>query len=90
LPTPAFAIPATAPKPTLPQLLRLPTSPRPAPPRLSFPALTQVYKFDEDTAERVTAYASFGGLLMALSGSYRHISGVTVGEQVYLLVRVAA
>lgn len=34
-----------------------------------------------------TAYASFGGLLMALSGSYRHISGVTVGEYVYLLIR---
>ncbi|KAK4704802.1 DNA-directed RNA polymerases I, II, and III subunit RPABC3, partial [Phenoliferia sp. Uapishka_3] len=48
---------------------------------------SQVYKFDEDTAERVTAYASFGGLLMALSGSYRHISGVTVGEYVYLLIR---
>lgn len=47
----------------------------------------QVYKFDEDTAERVTAYASFGGLLMALSGSYRHVSGVTVGEYVYLLIR---
>ncbi|KAL8284282.1 hypothetical protein RQP46_005031 [Phenoliferia psychrophenolica] len=47
----------------------------------------KVYKFDEDTADRVTAYASFGGLLMALSGSYRHISGVTVGEYVYLLIR---
>lgn len=34
-----------------------------------------------------TAYASFGGLLMALSGSYRHISGVSVGEYVYLLIR---
>ncbi|ORY85377.1 RNA polymerase I [Leucosporidium creatinivorum] len=47
----------------------------------------KVYKFDEETAERVTAYASFGGLLMALSGSYRHVSGVTVGEYVYLLLR---
>ncbi|KAM0755949.1 DNA-directed RNA polymerase II subunit H [Meredithblackwellia eburnea MCA 4105] len=47
----------------------------------------KVYKFDEDTQDRVTAYASFGGLLMALSGSYRHITGVTVGEYVYLLIR---
>ncbi|SCZ90742.1 BZ3500_MvSof-1268-A1-R1_Chr1-3g02205 [Microbotryum saponariae] len=46
-----------------------------------------VYKFDQDTQERVTAYASFGGLLMALSGSYRHVSNVTVGENVYLLLR---
>lgn len=36
---------------------------------------------------RSTAYASFGGLLMALSGNYRHVSGVTVGEYVYLLIR---
>ncbi|KDE06038.1 DNA-directed RNA polymerase II subunit H [Microbotryum lychnidis-dioicae p1A1 Lamole] len=47
----------------------------------------KVYKFDQDTQERVTAYASFGGLLMALSGSYRHVSNVTVGENVYLLLR---
>lgn len=47
----------------------------------------KVYKFDEDVQDRVTAYASFGGLLMALSGSYRHISGVTVGEYIYLLIR---
>ncbi|KAK4054794.1 DNA-directed RNA polymerases I, II, and III subunit RPABC3 [Microbotryomycetes sp. JL201] len=47
----------------------------------------KVYKFDEDTAERVTAYASFGGLLMALSGNYRHLSNVTVGDYIYLLMR---
>lgn len=47
----------------------------------------QVYKFDEGTADEVTAYVSFGGLLMALTGSYRHVSGVTVGEYIYLLVR---
>lgn len=47
----------------------------------------KVYKFDQDTKDSVTAYASYGGLLMALSGDYRHISGVTVGEYVYLLIR---
>ncbi|GAA5844522.1 hypothetical protein JCM3766R1_007150 [Sporobolomyces carnicolor] len=47
----------------------------------------KVYKFDEGTADEVTAYVSFGGLLMALTGSYRHVSGVTVGEYIYLLVR---
>ncbi|GAA5922310.1 DNA-directed RNA polymerase core subunit RPB8 [Sporobolomyces koalae] len=47
----------------------------------------KVYKFDEGTSDEVTAYVSFGGLLMALTGSYRHVSGVTVGEYIYLLVR---
>ncbi|KAK4058206.1 DNA-directed RNA polymerases I, II, and III subunit RPABC3 [Microbotryomycetes sp. JL221] len=47
----------------------------------------KVYKFDQDNQERVTAYASFGGLLMALSGDYRHLSNVTVGDYVYLLMR---
>ncbi|GAA6055581.1 hypothetical protein JCM3770_002498 [Rhodotorula araucariae] len=47
----------------------------------------KVYKFDEGTGEEVTAYVSFGGLLMALTGSYRHISRVTVGEYIYLLIR---
>ncbi|GAA5994759.1 DNA-directed RNA polymerase core subunit RPB8 [Rhodotorula paludigena] len=47
----------------------------------------KVYKFDDGTGEEVTAYISFGGLLMALTGDYRHISKVTVGEYIYLLVR---
>lgn len=36
---------------------------------------------------RRTAYASFGGLLMALTGQYRHLSSITVGDNVYLLAR---
>ncbi|GAA6036858.1 hypothetical protein JCM8097_006317 [Rhodosporidiobolus ruineniae] len=47
----------------------------------------KVYKFDDGTGEEVTAYISFGGLLMALTGSYRHMQQVTVGEHIYLLVR---
>lgn len=34
-----------------------------------------------------TAYFSFGGLLMALKGSFRHLANVVVGENVYLLMR---
>lgn len=34
-----------------------------------------------------TAYISFGGLLMALRGSYRHLSNIVVGENVYCLIR---
>ncbi|PVF93800.1 RNA polymerase [Serendipita vermifera] len=47
----------------------------------------KIYKFDEGAGERVTAYISYGGLLMALSGSYRHMSGIVLGENVYLLIR---
>ncbi|BGP12893.1 hypothetical protein JCM10213_005154 [Rhodosporidiobolus nylandii] len=47
----------------------------------------KVYKFDDGTGEEVTAYISFGGLLMALTGNYRHMQQVTVGEHIYLLVR---
>ncbi|GAA5864571.1 hypothetical protein JCM3774_005170 [Rhodotorula dairenensis] len=47
----------------------------------------KVYKFDDGTGDEVTAYVSFGGLLMALTGDYRHISSVTVGEYIYLLLR---
>ncbi|PWN21970.1 RNA polymerase [Microstroma glucosiphilum] len=48
----------------------------------------KIYKYDEGaSSDSVTVYGSFGGLLMALTGSYRHFSNVTVGSNVYLLVR---
>ncbi|EJU01948.1 RNA polymerase [Dacryopinax primogenitus] len=47
----------------------------------------KVYRFDEGVGEKVTAYISFGGLLMTLSGSYRNMGTVTVGAYTYLLVR---
>jgi DNA-directed RNA polymerase I, II, and III subunit RPABC3 len=34
-----------------------------------------------------TAYASFGGLLMSLTGSFRHMTNVVLGDPVYLLMR---
>lgn len=34
-----------------------------------------------------TAYASFGGLLMALTGSHRHLQNIVLGDPVYLLMR---
>jgi len=47
------------------------------------------YKFDDSLKgeNQTTAYFSFGGLLMALRGSYRHLANVVVGENVYLLIR---
>jgi DNA-directed RNA polymerase I, II, and III subunit RPABC3 len=47
----------------------------------------QIYKYDDSPSETVTVYASFGGLLMALTGSYRHLSSLTVGSNVFLLIR---
>lgn len=47
----------------------------------------QIFKYDERSSEQVTVYASFGGLLMALTGSFRHLSKLTVGANLYLLVR---
>ncbi|KAF9044870.1 RNA polymerase I [Hymenopellis radicata] len=47
----------------------------------------KVYKFDGNTQEIVTAYASFGGLLMSLTGSFRHMTNVVLGDPIYLLMR---
>ncbi|KAJ7666429.1 hypothetical protein B0H17DRAFT_950918 [Mycena rosella] len=47
----------------------------------------KVYKFDSGTAELVTAYASFGGLLLSLTGSHRHLTSIVLGEPVYVLMR---
>ncbi|KAF9240927.1 RNA polymerase I [Melanogaster broomeanus] len=47
----------------------------------------KVYKFDGGTAEIVTAYASFGGLLLSLSGSFRHMANVVLGDPIYILLR---
>ncbi|KAJ7456680.1 hypothetical protein FB451DRAFT_1098904 [Mycena latifolia] len=47
----------------------------------------KVYKFDSGTSEHVTAYASFGGLLLSLTGSFRHMTSIVLGDPVYVLMR---
>jgi len=47
----------------------------------------RVYRFDPGTDEVVTAYASFGGLLMSLTGSFRHMTNIVLGDPVFLLMR---
>ncbi|KAJ7630638.1 hypothetical protein FB45DRAFT_747205 [Roridomyces roridus] len=55
----------------------------------------KVYKFDSGTSEvvqvppilRATAYASFGGLLLSITGSYRHLTSIVLGDPVYVLMR---
>ncbi|KAF9068068.1 RNA polymerase I [Rhodocollybia butyracea] len=49
----------------------------------------KVYKFDGDggTSEFVTAYISFGGLLMSITGSFRHMTNIVLGDSIYVLLR---
>ncbi|KAF9478032.1 RNA polymerase [Pholiota conissans] len=47
----------------------------------------KIYKFDGESGEIVTAYISFGGLLMSLTGSFRHMTSIVLGDPVYLLMR---
>ncbi|KAI0757104.1 RNA polymerase I [Daedaleopsis nitida] len=47
----------------------------------------KVYRFDSGSAEVVTAYASFGGLLMSLTGSHRHMTNIVLGDPVFILLR---
>ncbi|PPQ89581.1 hypothetical protein CVT25_012326 [Psilocybe cyanescens] len=47
----------------------------------------KIYKFDSESGEIVTAYISFGGLLMSLTGSSRHMTSIVLGDPVYLLMR---
>ncbi|KAG1885738.1 RNA polymerase I [Suillus subluteus] len=52
-----------------------------------FTRWSQVYKFDTGSSDIVTAYASFGGLLLSITGSYRHLTNVVLGDPVYVLLR---
>ncbi|KAF8203059.1 hypothetical protein BJ912DRAFT_1053067 [Pholiota molesta] len=47
----------------------------------------KIYKFDGESGEIVTAYISFGGLLMSLTGSFRHMTSIVLGDPVYVLMR---
>ncbi|KAI8995535.1 RNA polymerase [Trametes punicea] len=48
----------------------------------------KVYRFDGGASQEiVTAYASFGGLLMSLTGSFRHMTNIVLGDPVFILLR---
>ncbi|KAI9261161.1 RNA polymerase [Sporodiniella umbellata] len=51
----------------------------------------KVYKFEDSNkgavGQQVSVYISFGGLLTSLEGDYRHLQNLTVGENIYLLIR---
>ncbi|CAG8601500.1 247_t:CDS:2, partial [Acaulospora morrowiae] len=41
----------------------------------------KVYKYDEERRSKVAVYISYGGLLMALEGDFRHVQNLHVGQQ---------
>ncbi|KAI8976041.1 RNA polymerase [Pilobolus umbonatus] len=52
----------------------------------------KVYRFEDSlksgsVGQKVAVYVSYGGLLMCLEGDYRHLHNLTVGENIYLLIR---
>ncbi|KAI0704909.1 RNA polymerase I [Cytidiella melzeri] len=47
----------------------------------------KVYRFDGGTAQIVTAYMSFGGLLLSLTGDFRHMTNIVLGDPIYVLLR---
>jgi DNA-directed RNA polymerase I, II, and III subunit RPABC3 len=46
----------------------------------------KVYRFEEAAGERLSCYASFGGLLMKLDGPYQKVTPLRI-DYVYLLMR---
>ncbi|KAI8078416.1 RNA polymerase [Thamnidium elegans] len=52
----------------------------------------KVYRYEDSNkgstaGQQVSVYVSYGGLLMCLEGDYRHLQNLTVGENIYLLMR---
>ncbi|PIA14539.1 RNA polymerase I [Coemansia reversa NRRL 1564] len=47
----------------------------------------RVYRYDNASGSKVSAFVSFGGLLMCLEGDIRHLQNFIVGDTIYLLMR---
>ncbi|KAJ2718547.1 DNA-directed RNA polymerases I, II, and III subunit RPABC3 [Coemansia sp. Benny D115] len=47
----------------------------------------RVYRYDDSTGSKVSAFVSFGGLLMCLEGDIRHLQNFVVGDTMYLLMK---
>ncbi|KAJ2810778.1 DNA-directed RNA polymerases I, II, and III subunit RPABC3 [Coemansia furcata] len=48
----------------------------------------RVYRYDNASGSKVSAFVSFGGLLACLEGDIRHLQNFVVGDSVYLLLKV--
>ncbi|KAJ2058372.1 DNA-directed RNA polymerases I, II, and III subunit RPABC3 [Coemansia sp. S146] len=47
----------------------------------------RVYRYDDASGSKVSAFVSFGGLLACLEGDIRHLQSFVVGDSVYLLMK---
>ncbi|KND02558.1 DNA-directed RNA polymerase core subunit RPB8 [Spizellomyces punctatus DAOM BR117] len=47
----------------------------------------KVYKFDDSGSGKVSVYASFGGLLLCITGDQRQMQDFDVGMNLYLLMK---
>ncbi|KAI8874049.1 RNA polymerase [Ramicandelaber brevisporus] len=47
----------------------------------------KVYRFDEASDSQVSVYISYGGMLMNLTGEHTHLNQMSIGDNVYLLMR---
>ena len=47
----------------------------------------KIFKFSEESAGRVSIYASFGGLLLGITGSATQLSNLVLDERIYLLLK---
>ncbi|KAJ2783768.1 DNA-directed RNA polymerases I, II, and III subunit RPABC3 [Coemansia javaensis] len=47
----------------------------------------RVYRYDDGAGAKVSAFLSFGGLLMCLEGDVRHLQNFVVGDTAYLLIK---
>ncbi|OMJ28790.1 DNA-directed RNA polymerases I, II, and III subunit rpabc3 [Smittium culicis] len=47
----------------------------------------RIYRFDDSAGSKVSAFVSFGGLLMCLEGESHHLQNLSISESIYLLLR---
>ena len=47
----------------------------------------RIFKYEQAAGTKVAVYASFGGLLMRLTGEQRHLTRISIDQRMYLLVR---
>jgi DNA-directed RNA polymerases I, II, and III subunit RPABC3 len=47
----------------------------------------KTFKYDHDKSNRVSVIASYGGLLMQITGEQRHLARLRIDQKVYALMR---
>ena len=47
----------------------------------------KIFKFSEESNGKVSIYASFGGLLLGITGAPSHLSNLAMDERIYLLLK---